>query len=176
MTDHRQSVSEFSKQASSLVRKAPIGIIILFVLVILSPYVLWQFHYFIGSKVETIESPRIEGMGIEQLLTQVKNELVATARRTRKDNEVPLFELKAFDLELGFVIQAQHTGKADVDYRLVTVSNETHVNTEKIQKIILRMIVIPPEAHSEVLDQRSYADDKVIVHGPVPSPKKQEPR
>jgi len=83
-----------------------------------------------------------EGLGVQELVTEVKTELQRTDDARRQRGEAALFEVKSFDLEINFVVHKHVTEKGEVSYHLVTVSAEAQTGFDWTQKINL---AAPPE-------------------------------
>lgn len=115
-----------------------------------------------------------EGLGIKDLVRRVKQELYEAEEEMRKNQEIPLFELKDFDLEISFMVQAQSTQKGKIEYHFVAVDNEIQTGSERIQKIKLHMIAAQPLDSMKKADESpitSQQEDVVICNKP---PQKKE--
>ncbi|MFX0137178.1 MAG: trypco2 family protein [Candidatus Hodarchaeota archaeon] len=114
-----------------------------------------------------------EGLGIKDLVRRVKQELYEAEEEMRKNHEIPLFELKDFDLEISFMVQAQSTQKGKVEYHFVAVDNEIQTGSERIQKIKLHMIAAQPmELKKEVGELPiTTPNEKVIIFDRPPKKK-----
>jgi hypothetical protein len=78
-------------------------------------------------------------LGIDTLIEQVKQDLENLDDRRRQQNKAALFIVESFDLEINFVVRESQSGEAGLKYEVVTVGGKSEVNTEKVQKITLRM-------------------------------------
>lgn len=109
-----------------------------------------------------IEKPQENsGLGIEQVLTQVKSELNAASAK-EKDN-APMFDVKSFDLELNFIVRKGESGSADVKTEVVSIGGRTESSSETVQKIKLHMEPV-------VTDKRETGKPSGIPSGSKPIP------
>ena len=113
------------------------------------------------------------GLGIKELIQNVKLELQETERQAREQNQSALFLLKDFDLEVKFVLQARSKGTAGVDYELVAIGSEMELGTERIHTIRLHMEAIQraegfTTASQTVMPARP---EGTVTHGRPPPPK-----
>jgi hypothetical protein len=124
-----------------LTKGVPAYFLIALGIVVLMPYVL--------SRVTTLDSPRRdEGLGIQELITGVKDELTKTEKARREKGEAPLFELQSFDLEISFVVRASTKQSGGANYQVLTVDSALETGSEKIQKLRLHMTAVEPRAES----------------------------
>lgn len=76
---------------------------------------------------------------IKDLIEQVRSELVATEVAMRKRNELPLFKLKDFEMEINYVIRSGSVVKTEV----VGVGTDLSLDKERVQKLTLRWAACP---------------------------------
>lgn len=105
-----------------------LGLIIVLLLVLI---------YWIHTQ-RVIERPQENsGLGIEQVLTQVKSELNAASAKEK--DMTPMFDVKSFDLELNFIVRKGESGTAGVKTEVVSIGGGTESSSETVQKIRLHM-------------------------------------
>jgi len=85
-----------------------------------------------------------EELGIQQLITSVKDELTKADRERQNKGELALFEVKDFDLEINFTVKKSKSLDGKLEYKVVTADSKVDVAQEKIQKITLHMATIQP--------------------------------
>jgi hypothetical protein len=143
---------------SLLGQTLPIYVVLVLAIAILVPYVLpilipWNRNggAFTGD----------EGLGIEQLITGVKEELIKTEEARRLKADAPLFELKDFDLEISFVVRASSSHKGRASYQVLTVDSDVQTGSERVQRLRLHMTAVP---------QLSKSESKSPTSSPLPRP------
>src|SRR5882724_10665115 len=129
-----QSIATFLNRGVSLK-------ILLLALLFLS-LVPFLIQYFLRR---AIVPPVQKGLEISNLIRQVKSELEIANDKMRQNNEAALFQVKSFDLEVTFVVQATTTSSGNTDFHFVTVDNRLETNSQRTQKMTLHMVVTPPE-------------------------------
>lgn len=91
------------------------------------------------------------GIGITDLVRQVKKELLALEDSMVNNNENALFRLKDFEMEINFVVRENTSTKLQGNYEVVAVEGSKDYGNEKVQKIILHwetekpLISAPPD-------------------------------
>lgn len=117
-----------------------------------------------------------EGLGIKDLVRRVKLELYEAEEEMRRNQEIPLFELKDLDLEISFMIQARSTRKGKVEYHFVAVDNEIQTGSERIQRIKLHMTAAQPRDLKKKADESPIPTKQeiTIIHDKPPKKKKGE--
>jgi hypothetical protein len=113
---------------------------------------------------------QVRVLGISELIQQVKGELEAAERQRLVRAEPPLFSLKAFDLEIHYVVTSSRSDNSEFTVQAVTLGGTTEWKTEDVQKIVLHMEAVGDEKRSQSVTG-GVADDGVIVHGPTPPTK-----
>jgi Trypsin-co-occurring domain 2 len=137
------------------------GIIIL-ILIAISVYNHW--------KIDNSEYGRPHGLGVKELIEEVKSELVKTEQSRIAANQTSLFELKDFDLEIKFVVSERRTESGKIEYKVVTVGGETVLNTEKVQTIRLHMTAVAPKSGQVPAIPPPVTGDGggIVTHGSPP--------
>ena len=144
---------------------------IIIILIFISAYVLWQLHQNNLNPLSNIETQG--GLGIKDLIGEVKYELYETEMERLRKGEVALFELKDFDLEAIFVIKAMSTKSGKIEYKFFAVDTSTQQTSEKTHKIRLHMTVVPPESYKAQAEKKplNLIPDRTIDK---PSPKQRK--
>jgi len=83
---------------------------------------------------------------IKDLITRVREELTAHELEMRQHQDLALFRLKEFQMEINYVIRTGSTVKAEV----VGVGTDLGVNRERVQKLVLHWDVCPEHVRSTV--------------------------
>ena len=99
-------------------------------------------YFFPGGSVSNVSNNKIIpcdtcGIGITDLVRQVKKELLALEDSMVKHNENALFQLKDFEMEINFVVRENTSAKIQGNYEVVAVEGSKDYSNEKVQKIIL---------------------------------------
>ncbi len=117
------------------------------------------------------DAGKAEGLGVKELIEEVKSELVKSEQSRMAANQASLFELKDFDLEIKFVVNERRTESGKIEYQVVTVGGETTFSSERVQTIKLHMTAVPPKAGQgrAVSAPADDAEDGTVTHDP-PSP------
>lgn len=106
-------------------------------------------------------------LGVQDLIEKVKTELAKTEESRISKGQIPLLELKDFDLEINFVVTESYKGSGTFGFKVVTLGGQTDVSSEKIQKIKLHMTVAQPHVHEEKASTSSIeVDDSTIILTP----------
>jgi len=84
-------------------------------------------------------------LGIKTLAQQVRLELAAVEREMLEKDEKPLFDLKAFEMELNFIVKASTSESVGVKTELVTAESDIQTGSERVQKLILHWEASKPE-------------------------------
>lgn len=87
-----------------------------------------------------------DGLEISNLIRKVKKELVKADTQRINNNEVALFALKDFRMEINFTVRSVNKAGAGVDYKFVTVEGGAETSNEKVQKLMLHWDAIPSKA------------------------------
>lgn len=121
-------------------------------------------------KASNAESGTRDSLGVKELIEEVKSELVKAEQSRMAANQVSLFELKDFDLEIRFVVNEQRTESGAIEYKVVTVGGETTISSEKIQTIKLHMAAIPPKTSQVPAIPPPANDNKdgIVTHDSPP--------
>jgi hypothetical protein len=85
------------------------------------------------------------GLEIASLIRNVKSELVKADQYRIANNEMALFKLRDFSMEISFTVRKVNKGGAKIDYKFVTVDGGTETGNEKVQKLFLRWDAIEPK-------------------------------
>ena len=84
------------------------------------------------------------GLEIASLIRNVKSELVKADQYRIANNEMALFKLRDFSMEISFTVRKVNKGGAKIDYKFVTVEGGTETGNEKVQKLFLRWDAVEP--------------------------------
>jgi len=109
-----------------------------------------------------------EGLGISDLIARVRQELAESEKRRINEEKAALFNVKSFDLEIGFVVRAQRTEKGGVEYRFVAVEGESTLSSERIQRVMLHMQAVEPRKGS-VSESAAFDTTGGKEHDPPPA-------
>lgn len=102
--------------------------------------VYWTQHRVFDQPLVGPDQP----LDIKNLIRKVKQELGEAEAEAIANNELPLFKLEEFEMEINYVIRASGGLKAEV----VSVGGSSEVGTEKVQKLRLRWSAVPPQSHT----------------------------
>lgn len=86
-------------------------------------------------------TPPVKSVELVRLVEQVKTGLADAEIAARTRNEMTLFKLDSFDLEVNVVARAE--GKNNI--KLFTVGSEFSTGSEKVQKVHLRWVADPEQ-------------------------------
>jgi hypothetical protein len=112
------------------------------------------------------------GLGIQELVRGVKEELSAADAERRQSGEAALFKVKDFDLEVSFFAHSDSKTRGGFQYHVLTLDREQHVSAERVQKLHLRFQAVDlPPGRTSVGLVPDHSDTPVVVEGPLP-PKK----
>jgi len=151
-------------------KKIPLFVVVPMVVVPLLPEV---FRHFQARRLGGQSSPSDNhALGIDELVREVKKELVATEREMREKREASLFELDRFEMELNFVVRSETSSKAGAHTELVTAESEITSGSEKVQRLTLHWKAVEPEKVIGTNQTLGRAD--FIATPPPPLPKKGE--
>lgn len=141
-----------------------IGIIIL-LLIALMIYNHWR--------IAPNNPERVDGLGVRDLIEQVKSELKDAEKARIDKNEAALFKVKDFDLEINFVVGTHSTMSGGVNPPLIAVSANTEISSERIQKIKLHMETTPPIKGETTTTSKPPPNgpDDIKTVGPIPPTK-----
>lgn len=82
---------------------------------------------------------------ITEVIRQVREELYNAQVAWNETGENAMFEIDYFDLELSFVLKKSAQAGAKSELQLMAVSSSSQIDTERIQRIKLHMIALPPQ-------------------------------
>ena len=128
--------SAFASLQKLLEKPLPLGRVLLLVLLTVL-LVYW-------SQRHALDRPLVgpgQSLEIKNLIRKVKQELGEAEAEAIRNNELPLFKLEEFEMEINYVIRASGGLKAEV----VSVGGSSEVGTEKVQKLRLRWSAVAPE-------------------------------
>ena len=120
------------------------------------------------------DTDRSEGLGVTQLITMVKEELIATEQTRQTLDQAALFELKDFDLEINFVVRNSRSADGKVGPQFLTVEAGMEVSSERVQKIRLHMSAIPSKPMQTIMSPSAIPTPPDAVPINPPPFKKQE--
>jgi len=154
-------------------RTVPLKLFIAMLMLIALTFVTQRFW----RQQRTTPTNAREGLGVNELIREVKQELRQASDEMRQNNEAALFQLKTFDLEVSFVARAVATTSGKVTYELVAVDNQLETSSERTQKLMLHMEVLPPqhEKHNIHVGTGVAGSGGTTLVGPLP-PKKGKQR
>lgn len=168
------TMSKFESSGVGFLSKpAPLYVVILLALALLFPEGSRLLRNLTGA-TPGMASQQSKGLGIEDLIRRVKSELADAEAKRIRNNEAALFELKEFELEIGFVVQERTTAGGKIDYQVVSVDTGTEVGNERVQRIRLRWTTGGPvqqSARASPLPLRDSDDGSVVIHGSAPPAK-----
>lgn len=107
-----------------------------------------------------------QSLEVKDLIRKVKEELYAAEVEMHERKELPLFELKEFEMEVNFVVRTAGEVRAEV----VGVGSNVELGTEKIQKLKLRWAPVPPQRHNVAPGTVTSKPD-VVIDAPASDPK-----
>jgi hypothetical protein len=87
-------------------------------------------------------------LGLQELIEQVKSELIDAEKERINKNQQSLFILKDFDLEIKFTVNEKHEKSGKIEYEVVTIGGNESVSLEKVQTIKLHMIADTPSKYN----------------------------
>lgn len=120
----------------------------LLILIILgSLYLLIKGLY----KDQALDASGID-LNIKDLTLSVKNQLEQLDQERQKKNELPLFMVESFDLELNFTVKQVATKEGKLEYKVLTIGDKNEVSKEQVQKITLHMKANKPLEDSTAAD------------------------
>src|SRR6266850_4746022 len=146
-------------------RKVPLWLVVTILFVAFLPQVFRQFRT-LRPLVPKHLSAR-QPLGIQDLVREVKTELIAAEREMREKKEISLFELESFEMELNFMVRADYNEKMGAHTELVTAESEIQTGSEKVQKLTLHWKASnPPFSDSP----STTITDSAVIAGPKPPP------
>ena len=77
------------------------------------------------------------GIGITDLVTKVKKQLIQLEDSMTRNNENSMFKLKDLEMDISFEVRYTRSGKAGGSYEVVTVEGSNESSNERVQKLIL---------------------------------------
>jgi hypothetical protein len=140
-------------------------IIIILILVL----IVFLFYWHLKEKNPSGDK-NSKGLGVKELISKVKSELVSAEQERINRGDAPLFELKEFDLEIKFVVSQEEKNHEDAKWQLVTVGTESSYSQEQIQTINLKMAVTPPK-YETASPERDSNESGTFSQLPPPSKK-----
>jgi len=115
--------------------KIPLSLVVPIVVAALLPEV---FRYIQGRRFVAPANPATgQPLGIQDLVREVKAELVGAEQEMRAKKEIALFQLQTFEMELKFVLRADSKTKGGVRTELITAESEIQNGSERVQKLTL---------------------------------------
>lgn len=156
----------------SLSTKLLTTVIVLIALLLVIPYVVTR----VGREIHDVR-PNHEGLPINELISRVKQELSQAVDERVRNQERALFKLESFELEISFIVKTGQKTGGSLTHTFVTVDNETHVNAESVQKIVLKMTAIPPVERRQpaALSRIDGPDESMRLHSPPPPEERKKP-
>lgn len=115
------------------------------------------------------ETARVVDLDIAELIVGVKNELLKAQQHRVQENELPLFEVKDFDLEINFVVRSQSNVTGQLDAKVITVGGEDEYSSEKVHKISLHLTAVSPVPSTGGASRERIPSEGGRVLGPTPS-------
>jgi len=91
-------------------------------------------------------------LNIKDLTLRVKDQLEQLDALRQKKNELPLFMVESFDLELNFTVKQVATKEGKLEYKILTIGDKNEVSKEQVQKITLHMKTNKPQDASTQAD------------------------
>jgi Trypsin-co-occurring domain 2 len=88
---------------------------------------------------------KVAGLGLRELIKDIKSDLAKSEEERLEAGENPVFKVEDVDLEINFVINKQYAESGGIEYKFVTLGNQSQISSEKVQKITLHMKAIQPE-------------------------------
>lgn len=104
-----------------------------------------------------------ETLGVQELVQQVKKELMAAEKDMHEKNEAALFALEGMEMEINFIVRAGGDAKLEV----VGIDGGFETSAEKIQKLKLHWKAAAERVHTTPRGGISTTVTPVVV--PVPS-------
>lgn len=165
MTIDKKMLMEFFRK--NILKIFFIEMVSLIILFLFAVRILWY------PNLSTTDVHTNRGMGIKDLLSRVKSELYEAEKERIDKQELPLFELKDFDLEINFVVQKSSKIGGGVVLHVIEVDSEIQTGSERIQKIKLHMTAIPPQIYEQEPSKSPIPVEPKdsTIHGPVPPEK-----
>ena len=84
---------------------------------------------------------REQPLQVKELIEAVRTELAAAEESRRKRGDLPLFELKDFEMEINYLVRNSGGTKAEV----IGVGTNLDALSERVQKLRLRWAAIPQQ-------------------------------
>jgi hypothetical protein len=118
------------------------------------------------------------GIGITDLVREVKKELTQLEDSMVHRNENEMFRLKDMEMEISFVVRQTTSGKMGGSYEVVTVEGSRENSNEKVQKLVLHWNAseIKPDTSkhivSKALDQHYFDSIENLKKRKSTSPQK----
>jgi hypothetical protein len=161
-----------SKIFGLLHKKVPVSLTLLVLLLGILAFALPRI--FLRSQVNEYPGNADQReLGVAELVRKIKGELVAVDQEQTSGNQLALFRLKDFELEISFVVHHTSSSKGTVQFEFLTVDNDIQVGAEKVQKLTLRWEAAKlPPAKLKNTDSQIRAPDKVLIEVDRPKQKK----
>ncbi|HEV7682648.1 MAG TPA: trypco2 family protein [Pyrinomonadaceae bacterium] len=138
-------------------------------LIIFCVIAAYQWGRTSGFNGETSQ-PGPASLDVGTMIRQVQDELTKSEEQRRANNIPPLFEVGAFELEIGFLVRKSSEVGSKFSYEVITVNNRVQLANELTHKLKIVMHPIAEHEDSATSDE-SQNPTEVPVSGPLP-PKK----
>jgi hypothetical protein len=128
----------FHDRAKSLKYLALIGTIAsVLAAALIMAYLLHKSHEEL-SRLQA-QTPTSEGPDISSVITELKQQIAKEEEHAAANNEADILVLKAVDLELSFTVTEERTVEGKLEPKLIAVTSNTSVSSERVQKIVLHL-------------------------------------
>ncbi len=105
-----------------------------------------SFKHFYPDEIKILESESIE---IKSLVTEVKRQLTELDKERQSNNELALFQLKEFELELTFVVRKTSSVTAEGSFELIALDASSGQEIQNMQKLNIKWNAIEESEVSE---------------------------
>jgi hypothetical protein len=112
------------------------------------------------------ETPLSEGPDISSVVTELKEQIAKEEEQAAANDEADILVLKSIDLELSFTVTQQKNVEGKFEPKLIAVTSNTSVSSERVQKMVLHLSPTQP-----VLD-RFQGNDGLTAQPPPPKNKR----
>jgi hypothetical protein len=100
--------------------------------------VIWQRR---GPAVD----PSASGIGIPQLVEQVRSELIEADRQRIRDHQPAIFELRTVDLEVAFVVKRSDKLGSKFSVKVIDLDTAKESSSELTHRMTLHLAIPPTE-------------------------------
>jgi hypothetical protein len=146
-----------------------VNLIVLAVFVLSSSY---QFYLaYEPNLYNSIASQEEPGINVRKLVRKIEDELTKSEEERLKNNSRPMFEVKAFELEIDFVVRKASEHGDKFDFEVATVDNRQQYGAEQTHRLKLTFNPITSYEGSAADNNRSQPVTEGQLIGAVP-PKK----